>query len=78
MYDMMYKIIELFLPEGLLDIHYKLSYFQIYGFISPKKFQYESSIQLYDMIFYEIWMDTIFCVKSETSNEYYHYLYNVV
>lgn len=51
---MMYKIIELFLPEGLLDIHYKLSYFQIYGFISPKKFQYESSIQLYDMNFYEI------------------------
>lgn len=80
MYDMMYKIIELFLPEGFLDIHYKLSYFQIYGFISPKKFKYESSIQLYDMNFYEIWMDTLnlnVCLKSETNYEFYHYLYNV-
>lgn len=77
MYDMMYNIMELFSPEGLIDIHYKLSYVQIYGFISPKKFKYESSIQLYDMNFYEIWMDTLnVCLKSET-NEYYHYLYNV-
>lgn len=29
MFDMMYKIKELFLPEGLLDIHNKLSYFQM-------------------------------------------------
>lgn len=36
MYDMMYNIMELFSPEGLIDIHNKLSYVQIYGFISPK------------------------------------------
>lgn len=80
MYDMMYNIMELFSPEGLIDIHNKLSYVQIYGFISPKKFKYESSIQLYDMNFYEIWMDTLnlnVCLKSETNYEYYHYLYNV-
>lgn len=80
MYDMMYNIMELFSPEGLIDIHYKPSYVQIYGFISPKKFKYESSIQLYDMNFYEIWMDTLnlnVCLKSETNYEYYHYLYNV-
>lgn len=54
--------------------------FKSMGLFLQKKIKYESSIQLYDMNFYEIWMDTLnlnVCLKSETNYEYYHYLYNV-